>query len=277
MIKSPLNYIGGKYRLLPQILPLFPERINCFVDLFAGGLDVSLNIRANRVVCNDINNYVVGLFLYFQQHTIEELLEEVHSVIDEYNLSKVNRDGYNQLREEYNRMHSPLHLFLLVCFGFNHQFRYNNSGEFNNPFGINRSSYNANTERNLRKMREKIQDFIFNVSDFKDFDLSFMQQGDFLYADPPYLISCGSYNDGKRGFKGWDANEDLQLFEKLDNLNQRGINFALSNVLRHKGQENIGLIEWANNYHIHYLNADYSNSNYQATTSETVEVLVTNY
>lgn len=277
MIKSPLNYIGGKYRLLPQILPLFPERINCFVDLFAGGLDVSLNIRANRVVCNDINNYVVGLFLYFQQHTIEELLEEVHSVIDEYNLSKVNRDGYNQLREEYNRMHSPLHLFLLVCFGFNHQFRYNNSGEFNNPFGINRSSYNANTERNLREMREKIQDFIFNVSDFKDFDLSFMQQGDFLYADPPYLISCGSYNDGKRGFKGWDANEDLQLFEKLDNLNQRGINFALSNVLRHKGQENIGLIEWANNYHIHYLNADYSNSNYQATTSETVEVLVTNY
>lgn len=277
MIKSPLNYIGGKYKLLPQILPLFPEHINCFVDLFAGGLDVSLNVCANRVVCNDINNYVVGLFQFFQQRTIDELLEEVYAGIAEFNLSKINREGYNQLREEYNRTHSPLHLFLLVCFGFNHQFRYNSKGEFNNPFGINRSSYNANTERNLRKMREKIQDFIFNVSNFRDFDLGFMQQGDFLYADPPYLISCGSYNDGKRGFEGWNADDDLCLFEKLDNLNQRGIHFALSNVIRHKGQDNAELAVWANNYHIHYLNANYSNSNYQATASETVEVLVTNY
>lgn len=126
-------------------------------------------------------------------------------------------------------------------------------------------------------MRTRIQGFIFNVCNFKEFHLDFMQQGDFLYADPPYLISCGSYNDGKRGFEGWNADDDLLLFEKLDNLNQRGISFALSNVIRHKGQENAQLIDWANNYHIHYLNADYSNSNYQATTSETIEVLVTNY
>ena len=100
---------------------------------------------------------------------------------------------------------------------------------------------------------------------------------DFLYADPPYLISCGSYNDGKRGFEGWSPNDDLALFEKLDSLNQRGISFALSNVTRHKGEANEPLIEWANNYNVHYLNADYSNSNYQATESETVEVLITNY
>jgi len=27
-IKSPLNYIGGKYKILNQILPLFPKQIN---------------------------------------------------------------------------------------------------------------------------------------------------------------------------------------------------------------------------------------------------------
>ena len=36
-IKSPLNYIGGKYQLLPQILPKFPQRMNRFFDLFSGG------------------------------------------------------------------------------------------------------------------------------------------------------------------------------------------------------------------------------------------------
>lgn len=25
-IKSPLNYTGGKYKLLPQIIPLLPEK-----------------------------------------------------------------------------------------------------------------------------------------------------------------------------------------------------------------------------------------------------------
>ncbi len=277
MIKSPLNYIGGKYRLLPQLLPLFPERINTFVDLFAGGLDVSLNVRANRIVSNDINNYVIGLFEYFQQNTIDRIIEDVERTISEYGLTKQNGDGYYALREEYNRGHSPLHLFLLVCFGFNHQFRYNSNGDFNNPFGKDRSSYNANTEKNLRQMHEKLVNIELNVGNFRNFNTDFMEIGDFLYADPPYLISCGSYNDGKRGFEGWSEDDDIALFEKLDVLNERNIQFALSNVTRHKGIENEALIEWANRYNIHYLNANYANSNYQATPSETVEVLITNY
>lgn len=36
-IKSPLNYTGGKFKLLPQLLDVFPKDIETFVDLFAGG------------------------------------------------------------------------------------------------------------------------------------------------------------------------------------------------------------------------------------------------
>lgn len=36
-VKSPLNYTGGKFKLLPQLLEIFPKDINTFVDLFAGG------------------------------------------------------------------------------------------------------------------------------------------------------------------------------------------------------------------------------------------------
>ena len=54
LIKSPLNYTGGKFKLLPQILPLFPDKINTFVDLFAGGCNVGINVRANKIICNDI-------------------------------------------------------------------------------------------------------------------------------------------------------------------------------------------------------------------------------
>lgn len=88
MMKSPLNYIGGKYRLLPQILPLFPKQINTFVDLFAGGLDVSINVDAQRIICNDINNYVISLFEYFKETSIDDLTKQIQLVIEEYQLSK---------------------------------------------------------------------------------------------------------------------------------------------------------------------------------------------
>lgn len=35
-IKSPIFYMGNKYRLLPQLLPLFPSNIDTFYDLFGG-------------------------------------------------------------------------------------------------------------------------------------------------------------------------------------------------------------------------------------------------
>lgn len=64
-VKSPLNYTGGKYKLLPQIVPLFPEGINTFVDLFCGGGDVAVNVEANRVIANDINEMCVGCYQCF--------------------------------------------------------------------------------------------------------------------------------------------------------------------------------------------------------------------
>ncbi|MFZ7260303.1 DNA adenine methylase, partial [Avibacterium avium] len=38
-----MNYIGGKFKLLKQITPLFPKKIDTFVDLFAGGVNVGIN------------------------------------------------------------------------------------------------------------------------------------------------------------------------------------------------------------------------------------------
>lgn len=274
-----MNYIGGKYKLLPQILPLFPEQINTFVDMFAGGLDVSINVNANNIICNDINSYVISIYEEMKQYQIEELLKDIQNIILAYNLTKTNREGYNTLRNNYNETRNPLELFVLVCYGFNHQFRFNNKGEFNNPFGVNRSSYNPQIENNLIGLHSKISAMTFTAKNFRQLDLQDLHEGDFVYADPPYLISCGSYNDGKRGFDGWGEQDDMALFDLLDSLNERNIRFALSNVTEHKSKQNGILNEWRRQYHTHFLNASYSNSSYQFKEKEsrTVEVLITNY
>lgn len=65
-IKSPLNYVGGKYKLLPQILPLFPKNIDTFVDLFGGGFNVGINVPAKEVIYNDLNLPVVQILEYIE-------------------------------------------------------------------------------------------------------------------------------------------------------------------------------------------------------------------
>lgn len=68
----------------------------------------------------------------------------------------------------------------------------------------------------------------------------------FVYCDPPYLITLGSYNDGKRGFNGWNETEEIRLLKYLEKLNKKGVKFMLSNVLEHKELKNSLLIDWIN-------------------------------
>ena len=59
----------------------------------------------------------------------------------------------------------------------------------------------------------------------------------FVYMDPPYQLTTGSYNDGKRGFKGWNGALEAELFAFADRLSERGIPFMLSYVAEHKGKK----------------------------------------
>ena len=278
-IKSPMNYIGGKYKLLPQIYKYFPSHIETFVDLFCGGLDVSINIKADNIISNDINSIMIDMYKEMQKMNISELLDYIDGTIAEYQLSKTNKDGYLKLREHYNSTRNPIDLFVLICYSFNHQIRFNSNLQFNSPFGENRSAFNDDIRSNLINFHERIKNVHFISESFSDMDLSFLGENDFVYVDPPYLISCGSYNDGKRGFEGWTEEHDRKLFAMLDELNERNVKFALSNVVEHKGTTNDGLVEWMKNYNVHYLSMNYKNCNYQCKdkNKETIEVLVTNY
>jgi DNA adenine methylase len=284
-LKSPLNYIGGKHKILNQIIPLFPKNIKCFVDLFAGGCNVGINVRAEKIIFNDNLTYLITLYKYLQNTEISVTLDYIKSQINSFNLSKDNEAGYKELRQYYNDTKHPLDLMVLVAYSFNHQIRFNNAHEFNNPFGKNRSSYNANIKKNLINFCNFIQEnrVEFTSDDFNQFNYNALSHNDFIYCDPPYLISTGTYNDGKRGFNGWGTTDEMNLLNILDSLNKKNIKFALSNVIQHKGQTNIYLKEWIENnkyYTVHELNHHYTNSNYQKINrdqEQTVEILVTNY
>lgn len=257
MIQSPLNYTGGKYKLLPQILPLFPKDINCFVDLFCGGCNVGINVCAKKYVYNDSCEPLINLYSVMQTLDSASFIEKIETVIKRYGLSDVklygydfyncnssdglgvyNRDKYMKLRADFNALKERnvdyyVMLYVLIVYAFNNQIRFNRNGEFNLPPG--KRDFN-------QKMHSKVENFIellqnqnatFIHSDFREIEIDKLTDKDFVYVDPPYLITCAAYNE--QG--GWSEVDEEDLLQKLDDLSQRGIKFALSNVLESKGRE----------------------------------------
>lgn len=272
-IKSPLNYTGGKYRLLSQLLPLFPKNISTFVDLFTGGGTVALNVDSQKTYAIDNNYSVIKLLSLFQKLSFDELVEKVKELEKYYELSRDNKLGYLKLRDYYNSYQDPVALFTLICYAFNNMTRFNSKGKYNVPFG--KRIFNENIRKNLKETINAIQskEIIFAFSDYKEaFNLvdSQLDENSFVYCDPPYLITDAAYNSH------WDKQEFTKLLILLDQLNERGIKWGLSEVIFHKGKENDVLREWMDKYKVHYINSDYSNCNYQ-TSGTSVEVYVYNY
>ena len=198
----------------------------------------------------------------------------------------MDKESFLRFREKYNLSltKNPLDFYILICFSFNYQIRFNNSGEYNCPHGTNRSCFSRTLKNRLITFVKRMQEenIVFTNKDFLDINFNNLDEGTFVYCDPPYLITKGSYNDGNRGFKNWTTTEEVQLLNMLDKLNELGIKFALSNVLEHEGKENILLNEWLNkrDYNIIDINSSYKNSNYRKKNkenSESREVLIINY
>jgi DNA adenine methylase Dam len=196
-------------------------------------------------------------------------------------VSRYNKDPFLRLRQDYNN--SPRNnqhyvmLYALVVFGFNNQMRFNDKGEYNLPVG--KRDFNEVIRRKLEVFVDKLkaQQPVIQNKDFRRFDINQLDNQSLVYLDPPYLISTATYNEGG----GWTEKDELDLLDFMDNLNARGIRFALSNMLEHKGRKNQLLIDWIGQRDLQVVDIimDYSNSNYQVEgkNSGRVEVLVKNY
>lgn len=280
-IKSPLNYIGGKFKLLEQIIPLFPRNINSFVDMFSGGANVGINATANKYIFNDMNYRINEMFRFFQNSDPIVLINSIENRIKELELSRTNEEAYLRFRSEYNRNPNPLDLYILSSYSYNYQFRFNNAMQFNNPFGRNRSHFSDNMKKNLINFVARLQqiDAVFTDKLFTEYDISSLSPDDFVYLDPPYLITTGSYNDGNRGFSDWNTQQEKKLYSLMVTLMRQNIKFALSNVLSHKGKNNSLLCDFINEYNlnVHHLTHTYKNSSYNTKSASSDEVLITNY
>ncbi|KJS06042.1 MAG: DNA adenine methylase [Flavobacteriales bacterium BRH_c54] len=295
--RSPLFYVGDKYKLYPKISKYFPKTINRFIEPFTGGGSVFLNVNANEYLLNDIDTNVINIHQYLieQSENPQVFFDDVFEIIQEYNLShsyikdivpqglkdkwkktyyaKFNKQGFNQLKSDYNSDNEKnvLHLYMLLIYGFNRMLRFNSKGEYNLPVG--NVDFNKNTEIALNDYFHLTtqKNIRFHNLDFLDFfqQIEF-QEDDFVYLDPPYLITFSEYN------KLWNEETEERLLEFLEWLDTQNVKFAVSNVSHYKGKINQQFLEWSRQHNSFDIKSNYI-SYHDNSNKEFKEVLITNY
>ena len=271
--ESPLNYIGSKAKMIANIKERLPKRFDAFIDAFGGGFNVGININAKRIIYNDINHFVCALVSSFKNNDTYQYISYIKRIIKKFGLEPAHAESYIKVRDYYNALpldkRDPRLLYTVILYGFNQQIRFNGNHDFNNPVGMRWFN-----DKVLEKMISfsrviKEKNVIFESKDYSEL-YEEADKNTFTYLDPPYMLTTGAYNDGKRGFHGWNTETERNLFAFVDKLSNEGKSLMISYVLEHKGKFNVQLDAWI------------KNKGYKSTSVEPIlgnnrkEILITN-
>jgi len=228
-LKSPLNYTGSKFNLLPEIKNNLPKDRTILYDLFCGGGSVFVNLLPNyqTIYANDILIPLIRLYNFLQNNKWEDVIE----LISSEKIDKDSQEQYVKLREDFNLTGDFIKFFILVCSCTNNMMRFNKKFEFNQTWG--KRTYNPSTEIKLKAYHNKIfsnNNLVLTHQSFETYDIDFANG--IVYLDPPYYITNAGYNCY------WSKNKEIMLYDFIDNLNKNGCKFLLSNVSEHKGIKN---------------------------------------
>ena len=183
----------------------------------------------------------------FKNESTKYLLDKIDKIIKQYSLEKHNKENYINYRNDYNTKYRykddyTIYLYTLILYGFQQQLRFNSSLEFNNPIG--ESGYNDSIKEKIVSFSRRVKELNVEFYNKNYYDLKDLVDNSVVYLDPPYLITLGSYNDGKRGFNGWNELEEQKFINFLDYLKKCNCKIVVSNIVEYKGRTNEYLAKW---------------------------------
>jgi DNA adenine methylase len=201
-LAPPLKWAGGKRWLLPYLVPLWqPYADRRLVEPFAGGLAVTLGLRPQRALCNDINPHLINFYRWIARG-LKPWQIDVPLHYDAHTYS-INRARFNALiaQGKHDNAETALLLYYLNRSGYNGLYRVSSSGRFNVPFGKHRS---VQYRQDFSDYQREFANYTFTVGDFSKMKI---ERSDFIYADPPYdQVDFTSY--ARDGFT-WDDQQRL--------------------------------------------------------------------
>jgi DNA adenine methylase len=220
--KPFVKWAGGKQGIAGKLVELFPRSFNSFFEPFIGGGSVLLTLTPNRAVASDLNDWLLDTY-----QAIRDDWRGVARILDSLPNTK---EDYLRIRkvqpEKLDRTRRAAHFIYLNKTCFRGLFRVNRKGTFNVPYGAyQRAYYDAG---NLQAASRALAHVEFRHADF-ELAIHDVQQGDFVYFDPPYH-KLGGYSDFNRYTRfQFRESDHLRLASLCRELDERGIRWAVSN------------------------------------------------
>ena len=274
-VKGPFSYSGNKYRIYKSHLCEVMSEFENIHELFLGSGACIYNAQKGGIGI-DIDSNVIALHNSLFD---EDLISKIKNTYNIYFPNGRDKDSYMNLRKDFNESYvkngtnsDNVHmLHLLIQLSFNSLLRFSKNG-YNVPFGMKEIDIDRITQhQNVIKLKK----FKFLCGDYNNFDLNSVdKEKDLIYLDPPYIAS-------KFQYAGWNKEHELELLKYIDNLNNLGYKFILSNTFKHRNVINQDLINWSSKYNIKHIDMSY-NSWSAAVKSvknekNTDEVIISNF
>ncbi|RJQ27618.1 MAG: DNA adenine methylase [Peptococcaceae bacterium] len=223
IVRPPVKWAGGKSRLLPQLKPLFPDKVDCLAEPFVGGGAVFFHLRPPGAVLMDNNPELINFYLVLRDEP-DLLLTDLKKHRNEgryyYRLRSVNPVTLTAVQRASRFLY-------LNKTAYNGLWRVNSRGLHNVPYGHYKNPRILD-EENLRQVHLLLKNVTIMLADFGRV-LEIATPGMFIYIDPPYHplsktagftgYTAGSFGEG-------DQRRLAGVFRELD---RRGCRLMLSN------------------------------------------------
>lgn len=223
MSGSFLRWAGSKQKLIRHLKQYWNTGFERYIEPFMGSAKLFFSVDTRQAILSDTNSELVETFLQVQKnpYPVYKILKSFKAAKSEYykirSIDPVTM-GSNQRAARFIYLNR-------LC--FNGLYRTNTNGQFNVPYSGENSIKFEEELSKLTTASKKLSTARIFCGDFQKVVMENVQQGDFVYLDPPYAVQ------NRRIFKQYGAHtfgiDDLKrLSTLLTIIDQRQAKFLLS-------------------------------------------------
>lgn len=224
-----LKWPGGKYRALNAILPHFPKTTT-LIEPFVGAGAVFLNTDYQKYQLNDLNHHLIQLYATLAQRK-KRFINSARSLFDtKFNDSKqyyAHRALFNTTADSSEK--SAIFMFL-NRHGYNGLCRFNQSGQYNVPFGYYPKTYFPEKEmlHFLTKKNITLSNSPFEML-FKRLLRKKSLDDICIYCDPPYAPLSATAKFTNYTGHGFTLEQQAELARLAQLCQKKGAHVLISN------------------------------------------------
>lgn len=222
MYSSPfLRWAGSKRKLIPTLCTYWSSHFDRYLEPFVGSACLFFRLGPRRALLGDINAELMNVYRQVRDDTTQVALA--------LSALRPGKREYLRLRaqspDSLDAANRAARFIFLNRYCFNGLYRTNLRGEFNVPYGGNKSGQ-LPTVQHLQDVGRTLRRATLINGDFEKV-LRRARTGDFVYMDPPFRVN------GTRVFTHYDgsrfADSDvLRLRSWLERLDTESIQFLVS-------------------------------------------------